>query len=377
MKMSTASRFIMPKEYDVQSRTLFRMPLPPIAPPIALTLGDPGGIGAETIVKHLAMRGDSLRLFGRREPLELACRQCDIPLRVLDHLVIEDCGVGASAWTTSPNARAGEASFRWVEEAIACALLPSDHPRHAQAIVTGPISKHAWALAGHASFPGHTELLAARCHTADYAMMFHAAPHESALNIKPGLNVILVTAHIPLIEVAPTLTSQKICRTILLGQRSIESMGYLPARIAVCGLNPHAGEEGLLGYEDSAIIAEGIRLARQQGASAEGPFPADTIFFRALEYPRRRAEFDLVVAMYHDQGLIPLKTLAWDRAVNLTLGLPIIRTSPDHGTAFNIVGQNVASAGSLTASIELAATLARARRDEGQISNQNPNKSSP
>jgi 4-hydroxythreonine-4-phosphate dehydrogenase len=189
-------------------------------------------------------------------------------------------------------------------------------------------------------------------------MMFHAAPGESALTTRPGMNVILTTVHVPLREVPARVTRERVLETIVLGAAAMKEFGYDPARIAVCGLNPHAGEEGLLGDEDTRVIAPAVSEARGMGLEVQGPFPADTIFARALEYPRRRAEFDLVVAMYHDQGLIPLKTMAWDRAVNLTVGLPIVRTSPDHGTAFNIVGQNVANEGSMAAAIDAAIELA-------------------
>ncbi|MFZ4574694.1 MAG: 4-hydroxythreonine-4-phosphate dehydrogenase PdxA [Phycisphaerales bacterium] len=331
-------------------------------PLLAITLGDPGGIGAEVIVKALAddrrRSRARFRVYGRPEPLALACARAGISEEWLAQIETESAGVHSHPWVAAPTTEGGDASFRWVEAAIADALTPRSHPKHVDGVVTGPISKHAWALAGHSEFPGHTELFAKRCNAGSFAMMFHAPPSESALTTRAGLNVILTTVHIPLKDVPSRITAPRILETISLGARAMRDFGYEPARIAVCGLNPHAGEEGLLGDEDHRIIAPAVAQARAAGFDAQGPFPADTIFTRALEYPRRRAEFDLVVAMYHDQGLIPLKTLAWDRAVNLTVGLPIVRTSPDHGTAFNIVGQSIANEGSMGAAIDAAVLLA-------------------
>lgn len=334
-------------------------------PTIAISLGDPGGIGAEVIAKALAddrrRARAHWRLYGRHEPISRACAKSGISEEWLAQVEIDGAGVASHQWGAVPSAEGGAASYRWVERAVEDARLPRTHARHVGALVTGPISKHAWSLAGRGRFPGHTELLAHLCACDRFAMMFHAAPSESALTFRAGMNVILTTVHIPLREVPARITTARVLETISLGAGAMRDFGYSPARIAVCGLNPHAGEEGILGDEDNAIIAPAIAAARSAGIDAQGPFPADTIFARSLEYPRRRAEFDLVVAMYHDQGLIPLKTLAWDRAVNLTVGLPIVRTSPDHGTAFNIVGQNIANPGSMAAAIDAAIDLANAR----------------
>lgn len=332
-------------------------------PTLAITLGDPGGVGAEVIVKALAddrrRSRARFRVYGRPEPLALACRRAGIDEGWLAQVEIDSRGVHSHPWVAAPTSEGGEASYRWVEAAIGDALAAKKGVAGGVAgVVTGPISKHAWMLAGHREFPGHTELFAKRCGCERFAMMFHAAPGESALTTRPGMNVILTTVHVPLREVPARVTRERVLETIVLGAAAMKEFGYDPARIAVCGLNPHAGEEGLLGDEDTRVIAPAVGEARGMGLEVQGPFPADTIFARALEYPRRRAEFDLVVAMYHDQGLIPLKTMAWDRAVNLTVGLPIVRTSPDHGTAFNIVGQNVANEGSMAAAIDAAIELA-------------------
>src|SRR5690606_23359482 len=219
----------------------------------------------------------------------------------------------------------GDVSFQMVEDAIAAAKRPVADPARVDAVVTGPISKAAWAAAGHADFPGHTELFADRFGVSRYGMMF----------VTPRLRVILATAHIPLMAVGPALTAERVERAITLGTDACRRLGVDAPRIAVCGLNPHAGEGGLLGPEDDAVIAPAIAAAQRTGLDARGPFPADTIFIAAA-----RGDWDLVVAMYHDQGLIPVKLLDRDRAVNVTIGLPIVRTSPDHGTAFDIAGQN-------------------------------------
>ncbi|MBL8760836.1 MAG: 4-hydroxythreonine-4-phosphate dehydrogenase PdxA, partial [Phycisphaerae bacterium] len=259
------------------------------------------------------------------------------------------------------SAAAGHLSFDFVDDAIAMALRPRAgagraDPWHADAIVTAPISKEAWKRAGHGRYPGHTELLAERCGVDSAAMLFHA-PADAATN-RRELNVVLVTIHVPLMRVASLLSPVRIAGVIGLGAAAVRELGrdsgHGSPRVGVCGLNPHAGEHGLMGDEDERIIVPAIELARARGVDADGPFPADTIYNAAL-----RGRFDLVVAMYHDQGLIPVKVLAWDRAVNVTLGLPIIRTSPDHGTAFDIADKNMADEGSMVSAIELAAQMAR------------------
>ncbi len=170
----------------------------------------------------------------------------------------------------------------------------------------------------------------------------------------PKLNVALATVHLPLMDIRNVLTIGRVFDPIDLGHLAMQQLGCENPRIAVCGLNPHASEDGHFGDEERRIISPAIQMAQDQGIDAHGPFPADTIFHHALN-----GKYDLVVAMYHDQGLIPVKLLAFDESVNLTLGLPIIRTSPDHGTAFDIVGKNKANPGSMKAAIRLAAQLAQ------------------
>ncbi len=343
-------------------------------------MGDPGGIGPEIIVKTLAdpalRRKARFRIYGVRSAIESAAARAGIDRfwwaveaesgRVRtpgdDDALLINYESAAADYPRRPDAAGGTLSYRFVEDAIAAALTPRDHPHHADGIVTGPISKEAWALAGHTRFPGHTELLAERCGVTNFAMMFHAPPLADPHAPRPGINVILATVHIPISKVPAALTKDRVLTTIRLGAAAMRDLGVPAPRLAVCGLNPHAGEAGLIGSEDRDTIAPAIDLAKAEGIDASGPFPADTIFRRGLAYPGRSAEFDLIVAMYHDQGLAPLKTLAWDRAVNMTVGLPIIRTSPDHGTAFDIAGQNTADPGSFKAAVELAITAAAARR---------------
>jgi 4-hydroxythreonine-4-phosphate dehydrogenase len=212
------------------------------------------------------------------------------------------------------------------------------------AIATAPVSKLAFARAG-LQWKGHTDLLAHLCGAPKVAMLFHA----------PELIVVLATVHVPLAQVPGALTRDRLIDTITLTAEWLPRFGIPRPRIAVAGLNPHAGEEGILGGEEEAIVRPAVQAAIDRGMLVSGPWPADTIFLRAS-----RGEFDAVVACYHDQGLIPIKLLAFGQAVNVTIGLPIIRTSVDHGTAFDIAGQGVANPGSMIEAVLLAARLASA-----------------
>ncbi|NOU35822.1 MAG: 4-hydroxythreonine-4-phosphate dehydrogenase PdxA [Kiritimatiellaceae bacterium] len=211
------------------------------------------------------------------------------------------------------------------------------------AMVTAPICKEGLKLAG-VNYPGHTEMIAALTGTKRYGMML----------MGKGLRVMLATRHLPLRAVADALTKENIFEAIELTGEALKWFGIKDGRIGVCGLNPHAGDGSTLGDEESAVIAPAIEAARAKGFNAVGPIPADVIFFQALNH-----QFDAVVAMYHDQGLGPLKMHAFDCGVNLTVGLPIIRTSPDHGTAFNIAGKGIAKPDSMIAAIETAIELAK------------------
>ena len=338
-------------------------------PVIGITLGDPAGIGPEIILKSLAdhalRRAARFMIYGLNEVLAYAADELEIEpfwYRVqhdsrrasqpmVDDVVVLDFDDSESAGYVAqlkhePTKIGGLTSKAFVEEAITDALRPAEHARHLDAIVTGPISKQAWQMAGF-NWPGHTELLAARTKAKRHAMMF----------VSPRLRVTLATTHVPLMQVRNVLTIGRIIDAIELGHQACVELGIAQPKIAVTGLNPHAGECGQFGDEEDRLIRPAIGVVRESGIDVHGPFPGDTIFIDAAS-----GGYDLVVAMYHDQGLIPVKLLGWDKAVNMTVGLPIVRTSPDHGTAFDIAGQNRASAGSMTAAIELAIKLAEVRK---------------
>lgn len=326
-------------------------------------MGDPAGIGAEVVVKALmdpALRGSArFVIYGLNELLTYAADQQesepfwyrvqhDSPRAArgfTESLVVLDYDEfdGAIQSTRNATKLGGLASKTFVEDAITDALLPEEHPRHVHAIVTAPICKLSWQMAGY-RWPGHTELLANRCKAKRVVMAFAS----------PTLNVALATAHIPLMQVRDVLNIGRVFDPIDLGNDACKQLGIERPRIAVCGLNPHAGEGGALGAEEQLVIAPAIEMAQAAGINVLGPFPGDTIFHRAMH-----GEFDMVVAMYHDQGLIPVKLLAWETAVNWTLGLPIVRTSPDHGTAFDIAGRGMANANSMKAAIQQAIRLAQ------------------
>ncbi len=341
-------------------------PAPNPRPTIAVSMGDPGGIGPEVLVKALAdaelRQSARFIVHGLSAPMHTAADDAGIPpfwwrvragsplleTAASHDVVLIDHDETASRLAWSDDERkatkaSGALSFRFVDDAIAGAKgeLPS-HPK-ADAVVTAPISKHAWVLAGHSRWPGHTELLAERFGARRSRMMF----------VAPNLRVILVTAHVPLTRIVNDLTIGRVHDTIDLGAEACRALGIERPRIAVAGLNPHAGEEGLLGDEEKRIIAPAIAHALRNGVTVEGPFPGDTVFNAAI-----KGKYDMVVAMYHDQGLIPVKLLAFDSAVNVTTGLPVWRTSPDHGTAYDIAGKNLADCGSMKESLKLAVRLA-------------------
>ena len=214
------------------------------------------------------------------------------------------------------------------------------------ALATGPIHKEGLALAGF-EWRGHTELLAHLTGAGEVAMMFHSAP----------LRVVLATIHVPLSAVPRLLTRARVEKTLALAASELPWFGVPRPRLALAGLNPHAGEGGLIGTEDRDVLAPAVAAARQRGIDVSGPLPADTVFRQAVD-----GRFDAVIACYHDQGLIPVKLVAFGKAVNVTLGLPIIRTSVDHGTAFDIAGQGVADPSSLIEAVRLAAWLAARSR---------------
>jgi len=328
-------------------------------PLIGISLGDPLGIGPEITLKALA--DSSLRqqarfvIFGSSDVLDLTADQCEInPFwwrqpydenpRVVSGTLLadfDDLVLPRLDGQHGPDALAGLASFRFVDAAIQ--MLRAGV---LDALVTAPISKQAWHRARQ-PFRGHTDLLARRFETRRVTMMFVAGP----------LRVALASDHVPLFELRHHFTIGLVHQPIdLLNDALRNWFGIEQPHIGVLGLNPHAGEGGLLGDEEQRIIEPALTMARQSNIRVTGPLPADSAF-----NPESLARFDGIVAMYHDQGLIPVKMHAFHHAVNVTLGLPAVRTAPDHGTAFDIAGRNRANPGSMIAAIRLAIELARLR----------------
>jgi 4-hydroxythreonine-4-phosphate dehydrogenase len=319
---------------------------------LGITLGDPAGIGPEIVAAALAALGEEARarvvIYGDREPLERGARAVGVSLPA--GLVVVGDGAGAAAVPGRPDERSGAAQVGYLEAAVAAAARGE-----LAAIATAPISK-TWAKRAGFAFPGHTEMLAARL----------GAPHVVMMFAGPRLKVALATVHVPLADVPRVLTTASLRRTIeLVAAALVRDFRIAAPRLGVVGLNPHAGEGGLLGDDEARVIAPAlsplIDLRAASGAAARstsadlagvtlhGPLVPDAAFRDALH-----GRYDALVAMYHDQGLIPVKLVDFDDAVNVTLGLPIVRTSPDHGTAYDIAGRGVARAGSMQRAIELA-----------------------
>ncbi len=319
--------------------------------PLAMTIGDPAGIGPE-IVARLAASGALTRdlvLVGDAGVMRraLAAFGDGRTLHVVESPRTPAPGEGPRLIQAGPalpadlpvgrvDARAGAAAFAAIETAIALCLAGAT-----LGLVTAPISKEALKRAGIA-YPGHTEILADRCATPDAAMML----------ANDALRVLLVSIHVALREALEAVTLEAELRAIRLADRGARALGVAAPRIAVAGLNPHAGENGQFGREDLDIIAPAVAAARAEGLDASGPHPPDTVFMRA-----RAGEFDIVVAQYHDQGLIPVKYLGLDKGVNITVGLPFVRTSVDHGTAFDIAGKGLADPSSLAEALRLARVM--------------------
>ncbi len=330
-------------------------------PTIAITLGDPNGIGPEVIVKALADAELRHRarfvVYGLNEQLAYAADLAELDpswwrvgytgqqRRYGQDAVVVDYDqysmLAGGGSMRAPSREGGRASVRFCLDAIAAAKAGL-----VDAVVTAPIAKESWHLAGY-NYPGHTELFAEKTGARNHAMMFAGGP----------LRVALATVHVGLNSLWGRLKIGTVFHPIeLLHEALVDFFDVKNPRIAVCGLNPHAGENGAFGDEEERIIAPAIQMARNNGIDATGPYPGDTVFLKAL-----KGEFDAVVAMYHDQGLIPVKLVGFDKSVNLTLGLPIVRTSPDHGTAFDIAGQNKADPSSMKAAIAMAIDLAERR----------------
>ena len=328
--------------------------------PIAITMGDPCGIGPEIIAKLYADAAPlpPTLVLGDSGLIKRAIRLLALPLTVgvidspedfqsMPHTIPvisigrlpEDLPFGQL------DARAGKAAFDYIQAGIDLALQ-----KRIRAMVTAPINKEALRLAD-IHYPGHTEILADFSGTKDFAMML----------MNNDLRVILVTIHVSLREAIEQLTMERELTIIRLAHRAMTQLGIPQPRIAVAGLNPHAGEHGLFGSEDESIIKPAIQQAKSEGIQASGPWPGDTVFMHA-----RQGRFDIVVAQYHDQGLIPVKYLGVDEGVNITVGLPFVRTSVDHGTAFDIAGTGKASHASLRVAVEQAALLTHSPSEPSQ-----------
>lgn len=329
-------------------------------PVIGITMGDPAGIGPEIIVKALAepsiRRTAKFIIFGMDEQLRYAADKAEIepfwgrhqhekisrdyPYKVV---VADYDDYSIPPWIKEPDKIAGEASIKFCLDAFDAAQAGI-----IDAVVTAPISKTSWKLAG-APWPGHTEMLADRCKSPRKAMMFIAGP----------LKIALATIHEPLFEVRHRFTIGCVFEPIDLLNTALKEYFHIEnPRIGVAALNPHAGEDGQFGDEEKRIISPAILLAQEVGINCAGPFPADTLFRRAVH-----GEFDAVVAMYHDQGMIPVKLLAFEQAVNVTIGIPIIRTSPAHGTAFDIAGKNLADPASMKSAVIMAIQMATTKKN--------------
>jgi 4-hydroxythreonine-4-phosphate dehydrogenase len=330
-------------------------------PIIGITMGDPTGIGPEIIVKALSMeepfRACRPVVFGDREVLSRAIRiqNLSTTLEVITKIPEDGYLPGkifllglsrleiASLHFGKPDRACGEAMVKYIEEAV-----KRVRKGELDAITTCPINKQAMNLAGY-SFPGHTELLAHLSQSSPVAMMFLGSKWK----------IVLVTTHLPMKDVSRWITASRILSTIRLTDEGMKKyFGVAHPKIGVLGLNPHCGEDGLLGEEEKREILPAIAEAKLLGMDVEGPFPADSFFDISGRYA-----FDAVISMYHDQGLIPIKMLDFKEAVNFTLGLPFVRTSVDHGTAYDIAGKGVADPANLVKAISTAANLSKTKRD--------------
>lgn len=319
---------------------------------IAITMGDPAGVGPEIIVRSLMTEkthGLCMPVvFGDRQVIEEAMRLAGAEVSVnlittpqdaagkSGKIDLIDIGGGLTYEKGRPTAAGGKACASYIKSAVLSAMAGE-----VDGIVTAPISKEALKMAG-LNWPGHTEMLAELSATREYAMMLVGGP----------LRVILVTIHTSIRSVPDRIKKDAVLKIIRLAFRACAMLGIPSPRISVAGLNPHAGEAGLFGDEELKEIAPAVAAAQDEGISVSGPYPPDTLFFRAY-----RGETDIVVCMYHDQGLIPLKMIAFESGVNVTVGLPFVRTSPDHGTAYDIAWKGLADPSSMIEAIKLAVSM--------------------
>lgn len=323
-------------------------------PVLALTMGDPVGVGPEVIVKAL----NNPTIYEQSKPFvigDTTVIQKALNITGLSPMLREIKDISEAKFNYGTidilnlnkisrplpwgkvSGIAGDAAFSYLKKAIELA-----NSQQVDGIVTAPLNKESLHKGGHI-YPGHTEILAQLTQTDDYAMMLTT----------PQLKVIHVTTHIGLIDAVETINPERVLKVIQLGHETMVNYGIEKPNIAICGINPHAGENGLFGQgEEDSKLMPSIVKARQEGITVSDPLPADTLFYRAV-----RGDFDIVVAMYHDQGHIPVKVLGLEDGVNITVGLPIIRTSVDHGTAFDIAGQNIAQPQSMENAIYEAIKL--------------------
>ncbi len=327
-----------------------------VKPKLALTIGDACGIGPELIAR--VYNGGKIFKYcrpvviGKAYPLKCAIKLIGACITInkikeiqeagfkkdeMDLIEIEEVEIGRITWgkISVPSAKL---AIKSVEKGVAMALQGS-----VQGIVTLPVNKKGLEQAGF-SFPGHTEFLAHLTRAREFAMLL----------IGGKIRVVLVTRHIPLKDVSRAIKMREVLKNIILANEGSKMLGIKNPRIALTGLNPHAGEEGILGREEKKEIVPAVKAARLKGINVSGPYPADSLFYHV-----NKGKFDMVVAMYHDQGLIPLKMCFFEKSVNVTLGLPIIRTSPGHGTAYDIAGKGIAEEGALLEAVKIAAILAK------------------
>lgn len=328
-------------------------PVSCVKPRLAMTMGDTNGVGPEILAKVLALPEIAglcepvvfgslpiLREAARVVGTTLELRElADLPARnqPIDGVPVLDCGFPAAAWNPGRlEPEAGRCAVEWLKNAIHHTLA-----QKLDGIVTCPLNKEGIQAAGY-RYLGHTEILAELTCTPEYRMSLFAGP----------VRVVHISSHCPLAEAITRVTCDRIATSVRIAHAALVQLGLERRRIAVAGLNPHAGEAGVLGTEEADEIAPAVERCRREGIDCSGPYPPDTVFKRMVD-----GEFDLVVAMYHDQGHIPVKLIAMDQGVNVTLGIPIVRTSVDHGTAYDIAGTGAARPDSLVAAIRLAAAL--------------------
>jgi 4-hydroxythreonine-4-phosphate dehydrogenase len=317
---------------------------------IAITMGDQGGIGPEIIVKAFGevRRFCNPVVIGDPDIIKEAVKLAGLSLEVVSisgpsaseqtesRIEVIEAGSPEPLVKNASSAESGRAAVKCIKKAVELAL-----DSEVSAVVTAPVSKESLKMAGY-SWPGHTELLAELTGSDDFAMMF----------VSEKLKVVLCTIHIPLKDVPDALSRETVYRAIRHADRASRMLGIDKPVIAVAGLNPHAGESGLFGDEERDVIIPAIEDAAEENIPVSGPYPPDVIFHKAY-----KGEFDIVVSMYHDQALAPFKMLAFNTGINVTLGLPIIRTSPDHGTAFDIAWKNEADPSSMVEAIKLASIM--------------------